>query len=99
MKVKKSEIIAIDMVDEDIVIQDNDGSLRDCPNNFCVRFHLKSNGHIVIPCFYNAGFDLEDMPESKEQQLRLTEKYLDSFSDDDDVELNAGILYNMDVYH
>ena len=96
MLVKKSEITKIDMVD----ISEGVGEcLND--NDFCVRFHLKSNGCIILPCFYVAGFDLDDLDwvEEKEKQIRLTQEYLDQHPDDAYVELNAGILYNMDVYH
>lgn len=99
MLVKRSEIIGIDMVDTDIKSLNNDGILEDTENNFCVRFHLKNNGHITLPCFYVAGFPIEDMPESSEKQLKLTQEYLDTFPDDAYVELNSTILYNMDVYH
>jgi hypothetical protein len=99
MLVKKSEIIGIDMADENLTVLSQDGTLEDVENNFCVRFHLKSNGYICIPCFYAAGFDLDDMPEAKEEQLRLTQEYIDKYSDDEHIELNAGVLYSMDVYH
>ena len=94
MLVKKSEITKIDMVD----ISEGVGEcLND--NDFCVRFHLKSSGCIILPCFYNAGFPIEDYPESEAEQLRLTQQYLDQYPNDAYVELNADILYHMDVYH
>lgn len=94
MLVKKSEITKIDMVD----ISEGVGEcLND--NDFCVRFHLKSNGCIILPCFYNAGFPTGEYPESEAKQLRLTQQYLDQYPDDAYVELNAAILYGMDVYH
>ena len=91
MLVKKSDIERIDMVEEYVSHED----LAD----FCVRFHLKSNGHIILPCFYAAGFPLENMPEAIEEQLGRTQSYLNQYPDDAYVELNAGILYDMDVYH
>ena len=100
MLVKKSDIIGIDMVDTELKVLDENGQIIEIENNFCVRFHLKSKGYIVIPCFYCAGFGLDDEPEGKAAQLRLTQDYLDSHTDDNCyVELNAGILYGMDVYH
>lgn len=90
MLVKKSDIAKIDMVEECVSGDEPD---------FCVRFHLKSNGHIILPCFYAAGFPLEDMPEAIEEQLGRTQSYLNQYPDDAYVELNAGILYDMDVYH
>ena len=57
------------------------------------------NGHIILPCFYAAGFSLHDYPRSVELQIERTQVYLDSHPDDAYVELTASILYNMDVYH
>ena len=101
MLVKKSDINHIDMVDTELEVLDKNGQIIKRDNNFCVRFHLdESNGYIVIPCFYCAGFPIDDMPEAKAEQLRLTQNYLDSHTNENGyVELNADILYNMNVYH
>ena len=100
MLVKKSEIIEIDMVDTELKVLEKNGQITETENNFCVRFHLKNSGYILLPCFYCAGFEINDIPEAKAEQLRLTQDYLDLHTDDNDyVELNAGILYGMDVYH
>ena len=87
------------MVDTDIKYLDDDGTIKDTENNFCVRFHLKSDGHITIPCFYVAGFPIDDEPELLRRQLELTQKYLDAYPDDAYIELGSTTLYNMDVYH
>ena len=98
MLVKKSDILKIEMVDRDILSLLNE-KIERVENNFCVRFHLKSDGHITLPCFYSAGFELGEYPESDKKQLRLTQEYLDQYPDDAYVELNSSILYNMNVYH
>lgn len=90
MLVKKSDITKIDMIE----YSNNDFG----ENDFCVRFHLE-RGCIILPCFYSAGFPLDDDPEGKEKQLRLTKTYLDKHPDDAYVELNATLLYDMNVYH
>lgn len=84
VQVKRIDITTIDMLDR---------------GDFCVRFHLKNGGHIIFPCFYEAGFPIEDYPDLMERQLELTREYLDRFSDDEFVELSAAVLYNMNVYH
>ena len=58
-------------------------------------------GEIIIPCFWSAGFDLDEpwAADAKAKQLELTQAYLNKFPDDAYVELSAGLLYDMDVYH
>lgn len=85
MLVRKCEIKHIDMVENE-------------HNDFCVRFHL-DRGCIILPCFYVAGFSLGEMPEADAKQIRLTQEYLDQYPDNAYVELDANILYGMDVYH
>ncbi len=89
MLVKKSDITKIDMIDNE-------------HNDFCVRFHLGKDGRdgqIILKCFTNAGFPINDMPEAIEKQLQLTQQYLDLYPDEAYIELNATLLYDMDVYH
>ena len=89
MLVNKGDITKIDMIDNE-------------HNDFCVRFHLGKDGkdgQIILPCFFVAGFPIDEYPELKAEQLRLTQEYLDQYPDDAYVQLNADILYNMDVYH
>ena len=89
MLVNKGDITQIDMIDNE-------------HNDFCVRFHLGKDGRdgqIILPCFYVAGFSIDEYPELKAEQLRLTQEYLDQHSADARVELNSDILYDMNVYH
>ena len=93
MLVKKNDIAEITMLDDE-------------HNNFCVVFHLAEGpsikrGQIVLPCFFVAGFDLDDSlyVHLKARQIELTQKYVDSHPDGSYVELSSRLLYDMDVYH
>ena len=91
MLVKKSEITNITMLDNE-------------HNDFCVVFHLGDEGRrgeIVLPCFFVAGFSLDDpdFANCKAEQIQLAQKYIDKHPDGSYVELSSGILYDMDVYH
>ena len=88
MLVKKSEISNITMLDSE-------------ENHFCVVFHLDGSGVIILPCFYSAGFSLDDpnWATEKARQIRLAQEYINGHPDGSYVELNSGLLYNMNVYH
>ena len=91
MLVKKSEITNITMLDNE-------------HNDFCVVFHIGDegrDGQVVLPCFFSAGFDLDDphFVDSKVEQIRLAQAYVNRHPNGSYVELSRDILYNMDVYH
>lgn len=91
MLVEKNDISKITMLDD----QDND---------FCVVFHLgndKRSGKIILPCFFSAGFSLDDLEyeKAKAKQIRLAQEYIDKHPEGSYVELSSSILYNMNVYH
>ena len=76
MLVKKSDILAIDMVDIPLIGEDSlereqpiesynvtpikENPLMEYPNNFCVRVHLKDGEQVLMNAFTVAGFDLDD---------------------------------------
>ena len=91
MLVKRSEISKITMLDNE-------------NNDFCVVFHLGGdgrNGKIIRPCFFAAGFSLDDPKwvEAKAEQIRLAQEYIDKHPQESYVELDIRLLYNMNVYH
>ena len=51
--------------------------------------------------FFSAGFDLDDphFVDSKVEQIRLAQAYVNRHPNGSYVELSRDILYNMDVYH
>ena len=91
MLVKKDEIMSITMCEM------MNASNTDC-DDFCVVFNL-DDGQIILPCFYAAGFPLDDEPELKEEQIRKTQNYIDAHPKGCYFELSASLLYGMNVYH
>ena len=91
MLIKKDEITKITMLDNE-------------HNDFCVVFHLGEDGRygqIILPCFWAAGFDLDDpdWAEAEADQIRLVQEYVNKHPDGSYVELSSHIIYGMDVYH
>lgn len=68
-------------------------------NDICVRFTLNTGEAIILPCFYGAGFHIGDMPDADEAQMEFVQQYLDEHSDDELIDLNSQILYDMEAYH
>ena len=108
MFIKKETITKIDMVENehnDFCVRfyiDRVDRNRRAPNELCDDwFDYGRDGCIILPCFWAAGFGLDDpgWEEAKAEQIRLTQEYLDQYPDDAYVELNSGILYGMNVYH